>query len=196
MCIRDRPDSEAVARSVDLVKRVLLTGNIGHGAPEAYEGGARVKLALCPFNPPDNPHGEDGSAVVIIDAAGTIRATCNHNRCRQRIAASGGKGWAMLREMAGAGTVATANQNGTSEAPEVPWDDGFTTEPPPGAVTPTPAGKAKGKSKAKSEGAIATFGESWGPAIKCTDLGNARRLVQAHGAHMRYCYLWLSLIHI
>ena len=182
------PDSEAVARSVDLVKRVLLTGNMAHGAPEAYEGGARVKLTLCPFNPEDNPHGEDGSAVVIIDAAGTIRATCNHNRCRQRIAASGGKGWAMLREMAGAGTVATANPNGASEAPVVPWDDGYTTEPPAATVAPAPAGKAKGKGKAKSEPAL--FGESWGPAIKCTDLGNARRLVQAHGAHMRYCYLW------
>lgn len=188
------PDSEAVARSVDLVKRVLLTGNMAHGNPVEYgNGGRRVNLAKCPFNPPDDPHTEDGSAVVIVRADGTIVATCNHNRCKQQIAASGGKGWAMLREMAGAGTEAHTNQNGASEPP--PEDDGYIPQEPPPMddaplATPKPAGKAKGKGKAKSEAATDAAGESWGPSVKCTDLGNARRLVRAHGVHMRYCYAW------
>lgn len=145
------PDSEAVARSVDLVKRVLKTGEMAHGNPVEYgNGGRRVNLTKCPFNPEDDPHGEDGSAIVIIRADGEIVATCNHNRCKQRISTeAGGRGWEMLKTIAGIAPGATASQNGASEPPPVQWDDSFTTEPPAGAITPTPAGKVKGKPKAE-----------------------------------------------
>ncbi|MGV0975797.1 MAG: phage/plasmid primase, P4 family [Azonexus sp.] len=175
------PDSEAVARSVDLVQRVLLTGNIAHGNPEVYGGeGRRIKLATCPFNPPDDPHGADRSAVVIIHADGEIRATCNHSRCKDRISTeAGGKGWAMLREIAGAGTVAHANGNGET----LEDVDYFPAEPPPESAeapvtTPTPAGTPQRRKQFDADG------------VRLTDLGNARRLVQLHGSDMRYCYAW------
>lgn len=107
------PDSEAVAASLDLVQRVLRTGHIAHGKPEVYGGdGRRIKLDKCPFNPQDNPHAEDGAAVVIIRADGQIKALCQHSRCRAVIADAEGNGWALLRKYAGVGVVHHVNGNG------------------------------------------------------------------------------------
>ena len=140
------PDSAKVASNLDLVLRVLLKGNIAHGKPEEYgNGGRRVKLATCPFNPPDDPHKEDASAVVIIHADGEIIATCNHSRCKDRVRTeAGGRGWAMLKEIAGIPPVAHTNQNGASEPPE---DDGYIPAEPPAAVDAPLAVKTKGKPK-------------------------------------------------
>ena len=150
------PDSEAVARSVDLVQRVLQHGNMEHGKPENYgEGGQgrRIKLATCPFNPEGNKHADGATAVVLIDVDGTIRATCNHNRCQKRIGEVEGRGWQLLREIAG---VPVVHVNGDGAvAPDVPWDDGFTTEPPSFSPGDKPAGKAKAQAKAQHTAASA-----------------------------------------
>jgi len=116
------PDSEAVSASIDLVQRVLHAGKIAHSRPEVYDGdGRRIKLDKCPFNPLEDPHAEDGAAVVIIRPDGQIKVTCNHNRCKAVLARANGNGWALLRAYAGVG-VAHMNGNGYSALAD-PYED-------------------------------------------------------------------------
>ena len=142
------PDAVAVADSVAGVIRNLDARNLAHGEPEAYQGGARIKLAKCPINPTDNPHKEDGSAVVFVGADGTRRVHCPHDTCQRLLEAAERRGWAMLKEKNPiVAPAAHVNGNGASEVPEPPEDDGYIPAEPPAAVDAPLAVKARGKPK-------------------------------------------------
>ena len=99
--VTSTPDASAVKRSMALVDRVLgMTGNTDlHWQP--FDGsGRKAVLDVCPFNPSDNPHAQDGGAAVLVGADGRIGATCHHARCQERIKAHG-RGWSLLKEIAG-----------------------------------------------------------------------------------------------
>ena len=96
------PDAEAVQRSMALADKVLdLAGVQGSGWRAYGDGGRKIVLQQCPFNPADDPHVEDRSAAVVIGADGRIGATCHHARCQARIQAHDGGGWALLKSIAG-----------------------------------------------------------------------------------------------
>ena len=95
-------DAEAVQRSQALVERVLELAGVKLTGWKVYDGcGRKVVLDACPFNPKDDPHGEDRSAAVVIGADGRIGATCHHARCQARIQKHEGGGWALLKSIAG-----------------------------------------------------------------------------------------------
>ena len=96
------PDAAAVARSVDLVTQVTAMAGVALAwKPPAPDGTAIAIMHRCPFNPPDDPHGDDDAAAVVIGADGRIGATCHHARCQARIAAAGHGGWSLLKDLAG-----------------------------------------------------------------------------------------------
>lgn len=119
------PDSEQVARNLKKALKVLDFARYGHSEPERYEDGYRIKLAQCPFNPEEEPHGEDKSSVVIVRGDGRIAAMCQHNRCQERINESGGSGWNLLKHLVGYDKAAHVNGNGTRPRGDIepPHDD-------------------------------------------------------------------------
>jgi len=100
------PDAEAVQRSMGLVATVLEAGTIKADAWQPYDNGGRLaELTHCPFvertAEPNRQHGAEGKAFVIVHADGRIGAGCHSARCQHAIAAHGGSGWALLKEIAG-----------------------------------------------------------------------------------------------
>lgn len=91
------PDSKAVAHSAEQVEQVLERANIAHHGQQEYGGGRRWILPDCPFNPPDDPHGDDGGTFVIVLEDGFIAAGCHHNRCRHIIEDSNLSGWDYIK---------------------------------------------------------------------------------------------------
>lgn len=91
------PNIEAVKRSVEEVELVLERTDIAHHGQQEYGQGRRWILPECPFNPPDNPHGDDGGTFVIVLEDGHIAAGCHHNRCRHVIEDSKLSGWDFIK---------------------------------------------------------------------------------------------------
>jgi hypothetical protein len=89
----------SVQRSVLAVMKVLEKGNIDAKGQE-YGDGFRWVLKSCPFNPEDDPHGEDASAFITVHPNGRIGAGCHHNRCRKQIE-DAGSGWGLLCDRVG-----------------------------------------------------------------------------------------------
>lgn len=95
------PDAASVEHSLRMAERVLSLANVDHHGVETWGDGVKLILTQCPFNPEDNPHGEDRSAFVTIDAAGALAAGCHHNRCQHVIEDSKLSGWHLLKQLAG-----------------------------------------------------------------------------------------------
>lgn len=103
------PDAEAVQRSIILVDKVLALANVRRAPWKPHDGtGRKAIMQNCPFQPEDDPHVEDAGAAVLVGADGRIGATCHHARCKERIEAAGGNGWALLKTIAGYKPPATA----------------------------------------------------------------------------------------
>lgn len=93
-------DIEAVSQSAALVEAVLDHAGLSHSGAQTWGQGRRWVLHDCPFNPPDDPHGRDSAAFVVVLPDGAIGAGCHHNRCQKRIQAHG-SGWGLLKELVG-----------------------------------------------------------------------------------------------
>jgi hypothetical protein len=87
-------------RSVRAVERLLEGGELAHSGQLVYGDGFRWILDSCPFNPADDPHGEDASAFIIVLPDGRIGAGCHHNRCQKRIEEAD-SGWKLLCDLVG-----------------------------------------------------------------------------------------------
>lgn len=108
-------DSAAVTRSMQLAERVFEGLNVAHFGAKGWGEGVKYILQTCPFNPEDDPHGEDRSAYVTIAADGALSAGCHHNRCQHVIEESGLSGWHLLKQKAGIQPSTTAEPDAFDE---------------------------------------------------------------------------------
>ena len=91
------PDKLAVAIAQKLVESVLDALDIETHPAQVYDGdGRKWILKYCPFNPEEEPHENDKAAFVIVARDGHISAGCQHERCRNRLAAAKCSGWQWL----------------------------------------------------------------------------------------------------
>lgn len=91
------PDKYAVAIAQKLVESVLASLDIETFPAQVYDGdGRKWILKFCPFNPEVEPHENDKAAFVIVARDGHIAAGCQHERCRNRLAAAKCGGWQWL----------------------------------------------------------------------------------------------------
>lgn len=91
------PDKFAVAVAQKLVQSVLGALEIETYPAQVYDGdGRKWILKFCPFNPAEEPHENDKAAFVVIARDGYISAGCQHERCRNRLAAASTTGWRFL----------------------------------------------------------------------------------------------------
>ena len=95
------PSAIDVTRAQRLAERVFDALGVSHYGAQQWGEGVKFILSACPFNPTDDPHGEDRSAFVTIAADGALSAGCHHNRCQHVIADSNLSGWHLLKQMAG-----------------------------------------------------------------------------------------------
>jgi len=91
------PDIEAVKKSALMVEQTLQQAKIEHHGQQEYGLGRRWILPVCPFNPPDDLHADDGGTFVIVLEDGHIAAGCHHNRCRHAIEDRNLSGWDIIR---------------------------------------------------------------------------------------------------
>lgn len=98
------PDAEAVRRSVALVEDLIASCNL-RTTPAKQHGDGVKWVIKCPFNPKGNEHADDGSAFIVIEGDGKIRAGCHHQRCRKVIEGHmGGSAWHLLKFLSGYST--------------------------------------------------------------------------------------------
>lgn len=107
-------DIAAVKKSAENVERILNQLGMKHYGQQEYGHGRRWILPVCPFNPPNDQHADDGGTFVIVLEDGHIAAGCHHNRCRHVIDDSGMSGWDYIRSK-----TAKVMATGTSKYPRV-----------------------------------------------------------------------------
>jgi hypothetical protein len=101
-----KPGAQVVPSAIDVKRSMLRAEKVidllgAETTTKEWNGGVVYVFTHCPFNPVDDPHGEDRTGNITIGSDGAISAGCHHGRCNDVIADSGLSGWHLLKQMAG-----------------------------------------------------------------------------------------------